>query len=89
MRNYLQGLISTACMLLGVTIALAQAPSKELTYEKAKAMDMDKDGRITLAEFLSASSDLALFEKIDADENSVLDAGEIRKAVRPPYKVHN
>ena len=89
MRNYLQRLVSMAGLLLYATIVLAQPPSEGLTYAKAKAMDLDSDGRITLAEFLSASSDFALFERLDADENSVLDAGEIRKAVTPPYKTRN
>lgn len=80
--------ILTGCLgLIGPAAAAQdQAPRQGLTIEQARMMDADRDGRITEAEFLKASSDRALFTQLDANFDGVLDSSEQRAGIRIPIR---
>ena len=66
--------------------AQEQAPRQGLTIDQARIMDANRDGRITEAEFLQASSDRALFAQLDTNFDGVLDSREQRAGIRIPIR---
>ena len=76
-------LIAAACVGLafGPAAAAAQDP-QGLTLIQARAMDTDKDGKISKAEFFARSDDAELWRELDANADGVLDAAEQRQAVQ-------
>ena len=80
--------LAAGCLGLIAPAAAAQdqTPKQGLTIEQARMMDADRDGRITEAEFLAASSDRALFVELDANFDGVLDSKEQRAGLRIPIR---
>ena len=80
--------LMAACLgLIGsAATAQEQAPRQGLTIDQARMMDANRDGRITEAEFLRESSDRALFARLDANFDGVLDSEEQRAGIRIPIR---
>jgi Ca2+-binding EF-hand superfamily protein len=74
-------LLVFACLAASATVAAQQA-SPKLTVEVVRAMDSNRDGRITKAEFDRASGSADLFESVDVNGDGILDAKEIRANIR-------
>lgn len=55
---------------------------KDLSLTAARAMDSNKDGQISKAEFFARSDDTALWTKLDANADGVLDAEEQKQGIR-------
>ncbi|MDJ0943824.1 MAG: hypothetical protein QNJ30_10180 [Kiloniellales bacterium] len=77
-------LVAAGCLSLAWSLAgpaLADEPER-LTLTTARAMDSDKDGQISEAEFLAQSDDAELWAELDANADGVLDAQEQRQAIQ-------
>ncbi len=77
-------LIVAGCLGLACSPAMAQESKsvEGLTLAQARMMDADRDGRITVEEFLQGSSDRNLFAQLDTNFDSALDAEEQRQGIR-------
>ncbi len=73
------GCLSLAWSLAGPALA---GDAKGLTLTTARAMDSDKDGKISEAEFFTQSEDAELWAELDANGDGVLDAEEQRQAIQ-------
>lgn len=59
-------------------LALNVASAEPFNMGMAKAMDADKDGKITKAEYMKHSTDMAAWAKMDTNKDDVLDEKEIQ-----------
>ena len=77
-------LLAAACFGLAFWPAGAAAAQDEqgLTLTLARAMDANKDGKISEAEFFVRSDDSELWRELDANADGVLDAEEQRQAIQ-------
>lgn len=77
-------LIVAGCLGLACSPAMAQESksAEGLTLDQARMMDADRDGRITVEEFLQGSSDRNLFAQLDTNFDGALDAEEQRQGIR-------
>ena len=80
--------IVLVCTIPWLVVAQQRAPQK-LTVEMVRLMDVDRDGRITRDEFDRVSGDASLFERVDANGDGILDAGEIRANLRVRARIVN
>ncbi len=80
--------VAAGCLGLMCSASAAQqpAPAQGLTIGQARMMDADRDGRITLEEFLQVSSDKELFTLLDTNLDNVLDQDEQRAGRRIPIR---
>ncbi len=80
--------VAAGCLglMCSASAAQQQTPAQGLTIDQARMMDADRDGRITQEEFLRASSDKALFARLDTNFDNVLDKDEQRAGIRIPIR---
>ena len=71
------------CLVAGPVLAQAASQAEGLTLEAARAMDADKDGRISEAEFFARSKNAALWQQADANGDGYLDAAEQTQNLQP------
>ena len=77
-------LVAAGCLSLAWPLAgpaFADDP-KGLSLTAARAMDSDKDGQISEAEFFAQSEDAELWKKLDANADGVLDAKEQKQGIQ-------
>lgn len=87
MRNIATTVAALACIgAMCSTVAAQQQETPGLTVEAARAMDANRDGRISQDEFLNESDDAALFAQLDTNADSLLDVDEIRSGIRVPVR---
>ena len=77
-------LLAAACFGLALwpAGAVAAQDPQGLTLTQSRAMDANKDGKISEAEFFAQSDDAALWQELDANADGVLDAEEQKQAVQ-------
>ena len=73
------GCLGLALSLAGPTVA---DEDKGLSLTAARAMDSDKDGQISKAEFFARSDNAELWAKLDANADGVLDAEEQKQGIQ-------
>ncbi len=84
MPKPIMSLVAAGCLGLAWSLA-AQAVADEpkgLSLTAARAMDSDKDGQISEAEFFARSDDAELWTKLDANADGVLDAEEQKQGMQ-------
>ncbi len=77
-------LIALGCLSLTLSLpgAAAAQDEKGLSLTTARAMDSDKDGTISEAEFFAQSDDAALWSQLDANADGVLDKEEQSQGIQ-------
>ena len=59
-------------------LVLSPAFAQGFNSAMAKTMDADQDGKITKAEYMKHSSDMAAWTKMDTNKDGILDEREIQ-----------
>ena len=62
-------------LISGLALNVASA---QFNMATSHIMDVDKDGKITKAEYMKHSNDMAAWEKMDANKDGMLDENEIK-----------
>lgn len=81
-------MVAAGCLGLAWSLAwslvgpAAAGEAEGLSLTAARAMDSDKDGQISEAEFFAQSDDAALWAKLDANADGVLDAEEQKQGIQ-------
>ena len=88
MINLHTALVIAGCLGLACSPAMAQESksAEGLTLDQARMMDADRNGRITVEEFLQGSSDRNLFAELDTNFDGALDIEEQRQGIRIPIR---
>ena len=66
-------------VILISTLAMGVAFAQGFNMKNAQEMDENHDGKITKAEYMKHSKDMAAWAKMDTNKDGVLDAKEIRQ----------